>query len=273
VTAAPLPQPAVSPAALLRVTDLRLSYGTALALDGVSVEVRAGAAVAVLGANGAGKSSLARALAGLVRPSGGSIVFDGVDITRLPAHRRPRLGITYLPEVRGVFANLTTDDNLKMAVRYQGGRKQREESIDEVLELFPALGRRRRQLAGSLSGGEQQMLSLARGLAISPRLIIADELSLGLAPIVVDEVFRALDEARKRGVAVVLIEQFTDRALAMSDDAVVLRRGRCAWAGPAAAAQPELIRQYLGSGATEGSPAPTTKTLGGRSRKRDGGDQ
>lgn len=257
---------------LLRVTDLRLSYGTALALDGVSVEVGIGAAVAVLGANGAGKSSLARALAGLVRPSAGSIVFDGEDITKLPAHRRQRLGITYLPEVRGVFPNLTTDDNLKMAVRHQSGRKQRDQSTSDVLELFPALGRRRRQLAGSLSGGEQQMLSLARGLAISPRLIVADELSLGLAPIVVDEVFSALDEARSRGVAIVLIEQFTDRALAMSDDAVVLRRGRCAWAGPASDAQPELIRQYLGSGATDVARPGTTKKRASRSRIR-GGDQ
>jgi branched-chain amino acid transport system ATP-binding protein len=230
---------------VLVVEDLDVSYGSSQALFGVSLEVEAGSMVAVLGANGAGKSTLARTVSGLVPPSAGRVTFDGIDVTKRPAHRLSAEGLTHIPEGRGIFPGLTVIENLRMAVK-QLKRGDRNAAIDRAIELFPVLGERRRQAAGTLSGGEQQMLALARALAVTPKLIIADEMSLGLAPLVTETVFAGLDQARRSGITVVLIEQFVHRALALADRCIILTRGRVGWSGPASEAHQEVIDRYLG---------------------------
>jgi branched-chain amino acid transport system ATP-binding protein len=241
--------PDEQPSALV-VQDLSVHYGDAVAVSGVSFSVGAGRALAVLGANGAGKSSLARAVSGLVRPSGGQVILDGEETTNWAAYRIRRAGVVHLPEGRGVFRDLTVMDNLRMAVAFLGNRQARREGVDRALDLFPPLAARRRQEAGLLSGGEQQMLSLARALATSPKLLIADEMSLGLAPQMVDLVFDGLERARQAGVTVVMIEQYVHRALGFADECIVLQRGTLAWKGPASAAGGELLRHYLGEALT-----------------------
>jgi branched-chain amino acid transport system ATP-binding protein len=231
---------------VLRVTDLEVAYGEARALFGVSFEVRQGSVTTVLGANGAGKSSLASAIAGVVKPRAGRVEFDGHDITGRSAHAVCKLGLAYVPESRNLFPHLTVKDNLWAQLRFSLPRSQRKAAYDRALELFPVLAERRRQSAGTLSGGEQQMLSLARVLAASPKLLIADEMSLGLAPKMVDLVFESLATARDEGITVLLIEQFVERALAFADDAVVLRHGLVGWQGPASDAGEELLAEYLG---------------------------
>jgi branched-chain amino acid transport system ATP-binding protein len=230
---------------LLRVEGLDVSYGPSQALFGVSIDVAPGSVLAVLGVNGAGKSTFARAVSGLVPPTAGRVTFDGQDITTLPAHRIRRLGLTYIPEGRGIFPRLSVTDNLRMAVA-QEPRGERSAAIERAIEQFPVLGRRPSQRAGSLSGGEQQMLALARAFAVSPKLIIADELSLGLAPSVTESVFQSLDEARSSGITIVLSEQFVHRALKMADSCVILTRGRVGWAGSASEAGQEVLDRYLG---------------------------
>ena len=259
-----VPAPATSPdtkeskdtdskKALLCVEDLSVRYGDAMALGGVSFNLDGGKVLAVLGANGAGKSSLARAVSGLVPPAGGKITFDGRDIHDRSCYKIRRAGMVHLPEGRGVFRGLSVVDNLKMAAGTQGGRRARKESVDLALQIFPALAARRHQRAGLLSGGEQQMLSLARALATSPKLIIADEMSLGLAPKMVDLVFEGLERARDAGVAVVMIEQYVHRALGFADECLVLQRGAVAWQGPAGSARGEVLRHYLGDAMTVAS--------------------
>ena len=233
---------------MLRVEGLCVQYAEATALAGVSFELAAGQALAVLGPNGAGKSSLARALSGLVRPSSGTIELNGDDITRWAGHRIRRTGMVHLPESRGVFRALTVTDNLHMAASALPTRQARRQAVERSFELFPAIARRRRQPAGLLSGGEQQMLSLARALATSPSLLVADEMSLGLAPIMVDVVFDGLQRARQAGVTVVMIEQYVHRALGFADRCIVLQRGVVAWEGPANIAKDEVLRHYLGEG-------------------------
>jgi branched-chain amino acid transport system ATP-binding protein len=231
---------------LLAVNDLRVRYGEALALSGVSFTLERGRALAVLGANGAGKSTLARALSGLVPVADGTIRLGADDIGTWPAHRIRRAGIVHLPEGRGVFRGLTVEDNLRMAASAVGGRAARRDALARAYELFPALAGRRRQLAGLLSGGEQQMLSLARSLSISPQLVIADELSLGLAPMLVDQVFDGLARARQTGVTLIMIEQYVHRALDFADECLILQRGHLAWSGTARGALDEVLRHYLG---------------------------
>jgi branched-chain amino acid transport system ATP-binding protein len=184
-------------------------------------------------------------VSGLVPVAAGRIWFDGKDVTKRAAHKLSADGLAHIPEGRGIFHGLTVLENLRMAVK-QLPRGARDEGLDRAVALFPVLGDRRRQSAGTLSGGEQQMLALSRALVVRPKLIIADELSLGLAPLVVDTVFEGLDEARRSGITVVLIEQFVHRALALADQCVILSRGRVGWSGPAAAAHQEIIDQYLG---------------------------
>jgi len=244
---------------ILEVSDLEVSYGSSQALFGVSLDVHAGSVMAVLGANGAGKSTLARTISGLVRPTAGRIVFDGNDITGFPAHRIRKLGLTYIPEGRGIFPGLSVIDNLKMAVA-QERRQDRPSAIERAIERFPVLGSRTAQRAGSLSGGEQQMLALARALAVSPKLVIADELSLGLAPLVTESVFEGLEAARQSGITILLTEQFVHRALAMADDCVILTRGNVGWCGEASGAGQEVIDRYLGE-ADPATPAAVTNGL------------
>jgi branched-chain amino acid transport system ATP-binding protein len=238
----PVPDPS---GAILEVSELCVKYADATALHEVSFSVGSRSVTALLGANGAGKSSVARAVSGLIRAQSGRIRFDGEDVTSASADRIRRLGIAYLPEGRGIFRSLTVDENLRVAL--QGVPKaERPAAIERAIELFPILGERRRQTAGTLSGGEQQMLSLARVLTRQPRLLIADEISLGLAPLVVEEVFAGLQRVIRLGVSVVLIEQFVHRALQIADRCHVLRRGRLVWSGEASEAGTELVEHYLG---------------------------
>jgi branched-chain amino acid transport system ATP-binding protein len=231
---------------ILQATGLRVAYGPAEAVAGVSLDVPAGSAVAVLGANGAGKSSLCRALAGLVPIRGGTVTFAGSDISKLPAHRIRRMGLVYLPEERGIFPRLTVAENLRMAVQ-ELPRSERLVAVERAVSFFPVLGNRRRQTASSLSGGEQQMLSLARALATGPELIIADELSLGLAPRVIDVVFEGLTRALAGGVSLMVIEQSVARALAFCHQAYILRRGEVVWHGDAGSVGSAVAHQYLGA--------------------------
>jgi branched-chain amino acid transport system ATP-binding protein len=234
--------------AILEVTDLQVRYGVAQAVFGVSFSLAPGSVIAILGPNGAGKSTIARALTGLVPVSAGSIRFAGVDITKSAPHKIREAGLIHLPEGRGVFPGLTVTDNLRLAA---GGlpRRERNDAVQRGFEIFTPLASRRRQLAGTLSGGEQQMLSLARALILRPTLVVADELSLGLAPKLVELVFQSLQKAKDDGVAIVLIEQYVHRALGFADNCVLLQRGSVAWAGSSAEAKTEVLDRYLGRGA------------------------
>jgi branched-chain amino acid transport system ATP-binding protein len=241
---------------LLDVSELCVKYADATALHEVSFTVGSRSVTALLGANGAGKSSLARAVSGLVKAQSGRIRFDGEDITGASADRIRRLGIAYLPEGRGIFRSLTVDENLRLAL--EGVPKaERPAALERAIELFPVLGQRRRQSAGTLSGGEQQMLSLARVLTRQPRLLIADEISLGLAPLIVEDVFAGLQRVIEMGVSVILIEQFVHRALQIADRCHVLRRGRLVWSGEASEAGTELVEHYLGGSNGAGTSVRT----------------
>lgn len=232
---------------LLSATGIDVDYGASRALTAVDVHVPAGRALAIVGANGAGKSSLGRALCGLVKPRAGSILFDGKQIAGKAPYDIRRLGLAYLPEGRGIFPTLSVQDNLKMAVRWLPSRDIRRDAIDRALDFAPLLTKRRNQLAGTLSGGEQQILALGCELSTVPRLLIVDEVSLGLAPMIVDRVFERLEHALKEGVAIILIEQFIHRALAFANEITVLRRGSVAFSGRTSAVdQDELLSRYLG---------------------------
>jgi branched-chain amino acid transport system ATP-binding protein len=227
----------------LVVSGLRVRYGEQVALHGVDVEVPAGSCVAVLGANGAGKTSLLAAISGLHRPVEGEIRFGSVRIDRRPAHRIGELGICHVPEGRGVFPNLSVAENLRLTLEGD------EEKVEAALERFGRLRERLRQRAGTMSGGEQQMLAVAPAVVGGYRLLLVDELSLGLAPVVVDELFSVLADLRAAGTAMVIVEQFADRALELADHAYVLRKGTVAYRGAAAELQgnPDLLhRMYLG---------------------------
>jgi ABC-type branched-subunit amino acid transport system ATPase component len=238
---------------VLAVDDLSVRYGEAVALSGVSFSIGTGKVLAVLGANGAGKSTMARAVSGLVAPCRGRVVLAGQEITTWPAHRIRRAGLVHLPESRGVFRGLTVIDNLRVAAATLEGRQARRDGVELALEIFPPLAQRRSQRASLLSGGEQQMLSLARALVTFPKLLIADEMSLGLAPKLVDLVFESLGRARQAGVTVLMIEQYVHRALAFADECVVLHRGAVAWRGSASAAGNEVLSRYLGAAMTTAS--------------------
>jgi branched-chain amino acid transport system ATP-binding protein len=231
---------------LLSVSGLDVHYASVQALFDVSLEVAEGSVVALLGPNGAGKSTFARCVSGLVPASGGSVRFAGKDITKTAPHEIRRAGLVHIPEGRGIFPGLSVQENLRMAVARVGTPDERRNGVDHAYELFPRLSERRNQRAGTLSGGEQQMLALARALAVPPRLIIADEMSLGLAPLVVDFVFENLKRAAESGVTMILIEQFVHRALSLADSCVILRQGTVAWSGPAEGAQAEILDRYLG---------------------------
>jgi branched-chain amino acid transport system ATP-binding protein len=237
------------PETLLSVEGLDVHYASVQALFDVSIDVPAGSVVAVLGANGAGKSTFARAVSGLVPSTAGKVTFDGRDITRAKPHDIRRAGLVHIPEGRGIFPGLSVQENLRMAVRRVGTPDQRKSAIEHAYEMFPRLAERRTQRAGTLSGGEQQMLALARALAVPPQLIIADEMSLGLAPLVVDFVFESITAAAATGVTIVLIEQFIHRALALASQCVILKQGSVAWTGPSANARQEVLDRYLGESA------------------------
>lgn len=252
---------------LMSVRDLHVSYGPTLALRGVSLDVDAGEVVSLLGANGAGKTSLAMTLSGLVRPKSGSVVFDGIDLTRASPKRIVRSGLIHVPEGRGVLRDLTVRENLILGLN-AGGRRANDGQTDlaQALQDFPVLAQRSAQRAGTLSGGEQQMLVLARAILAEPRLLILDEPSLGLAPKIVEQVFELVRGYVRSGVAVLLVEQNASLALELSDRAYVLTQGVVSMQGKASdlASNPEIHATYFGSEPTavaSHGPLPMTGEL------------
>jgi len=237
---------------LLEVSELVARYGSVEALRGVSLEVRAGEMVALIGANGAGKSTLLRSITGLLPPAGGRVRLDGSDLTGRPPEEILRAGIALVPERRRVFADLTVLDNLHLGgyalPRGREFRRRLEEGVGEAYRLFPVLRQRRDQLAGTLSGGEQQMLAIARALMSRPRILLCDEPSLGLAPLVVREIMRLLTVLRDAGTTILLVEQNARMALRAANRAYVLEAGRVALSGAGAAllADDQLTMAYLG---------------------------
>ncbi|MGA3216472.1 MAG: ABC transporter ATP-binding protein [Acidimicrobiales bacterium] len=217
---------------VLELRGVSAAYGRYRALFEVSLSIPAGSVTALVGPNGAGKSTIARVVTGLVPSTKGTIVFAGEDVTGLSTWRLVRLGIAHAPEGRSVFATLDVEDNLRLTFMRALGRKGTGEALERAFGRFPGLAHRRRQLAGTLSGGEQRMLALARVLAVPPKLLVVDELSLGLAPRVVDDVYKALREIRDAGTSLLVIEQQLPRALELAGQIVVLRKGQVVEAGP-----------------------------------------
>ena len=237
---------------ILELRDVEAGYGPFRALFGVSLAVGAGDAVALVGANGAGKTTVARVASGLLVPSAGAVLVDGAEVGSggPSAWRFVRAGVAHAPEGRSVFATLTVEDNLALSFHRAFGRAGLAGALDRAYGLFPRLGERRGQMAGTLSGGEQRMLSLGRVLVESPRLLIADELSLGLAPMVVDQVFDTLGRIRDAGTALLIVEQQVGHALELCDRAAVLEHGLITWHGPASEAGPVLETRLFESGAS-----------------------
>ncbi|MEQ1759820.1 MAG: ABC transporter ATP-binding protein [Vicinamibacterales bacterium] len=233
---------------LLQVENLNVFYGGIHALRDVSLSVGAGEVVALIGANGAGKSTTLRAITGLVGPRSGSVTFDGRSITGLPAHVLVGQGISMAPEGRGIFANLTVLENLEMGAYLQSDKTQIAGDMERGFRLFPRLKERVRQPAGTLSGGEQQMLAIARALMSRPRLLLLDEPSLGLAPMVCQTIFHTIDEIKASGTTVLLVEQNANAALKHADRAYVLETGAIILEGSAAeiAGDPRVREAYLG---------------------------
>jgi len=233
---------------MLEVSDADVYYGDAQALWDVSVRVEEAEVVSIVGSNGAGKSTLVAAIMGIIPTRRGRIVFDGNDITEMAGHRVCRCGVAIVPEGRRLFPGLTVADNLDLGAFNVAARPHRAESVERVFALFPRLAQRATQLAGSLSGGEQQMLAIGRALMARPRLLLMDEPSLGLAPVIVDEVFEVVEAVRDAGVSVLLVEQNVARALEISSRAYLLSEGRIVMEGKASemAADPEIRRAVLG---------------------------
>jgi len=233
---------------MLSVRALVLGYGSIVAVRGIDLDVGAGERVAVIGANGAGKTTSLRGIAGALPARAGSIVFDGEDITRLPVHERVRRGMSLVPEGRGIFARLTVAENLDMGAYLRRDAAGVRADLDRSYALFPRLGERRGQFAGTLSGGEQQMLAIARALMGRPRLLLLDEPSMGLAPLITQRIFDTIRSISARQVSILLIEQNARAALELAGRAYVLEGGRITLAGPAQdLLASDAVRQaYLG---------------------------
>jgi branched-chain amino acid transport system ATP-binding protein len=233
---------------MLALSGVSAGYGAVPAITGVSLAVGEGEAVGLLGANGAGKSTTLRAISGLVRPSAGRITFLGADITDLAPYKVTALGIAHVPEGRQVFPELTVKENLEIGAYIPAAKAERHRSLDLVFTIFPVLAERRQQLAGTMSGGEQQMLAVGRGLMLKPRLLMLDEPSLGLAPVITDVTFAKIEEIRAMGTAILLVEQNVSRALNLVDRAYVLESGRIIMEGTSAelANNKQVQAAYLG---------------------------
>ncbi len=233
---------------LLEVTSLTVGYGGAPAIVGVSIAVDKGELVTVIGPNGAGKSTLINAIAGVLRFRQGAITFEGIDLLAVPAHRVCRHGVALVPEGRRLFAGMTVEENLEIGCYRPEARHQRETNLERVFALFPVLAERRHQLAGTLSGGQQQMVAIGRALMAEPRLLLLDEPSLGLAPSVVADVFRVVRTIHGEGMSILLVEQNVGDALEIADRAYVLEEGRVRAAGlPSELLSQSHIREaYLG---------------------------
>jgi branched-chain amino acid transport system ATP-binding protein len=234
---------------LLEVSGLEVRYGSVTAVRGISLEVAEGEVVAIIGPNGAGKTSTLRAITGLVPTAGGRVVFRGTDVSRWKAHRIVTLGLCHAPEGRRLFPQMTVMENLRMGAYRRRGPAEIGRTLAQVEELFPRLAERRAQLAGTLSGGEQQMLAIGRALMAEPRLLVLDEPSFGLAPMIVREIGRIVRSInRERGVSVLLVEQNARMALGIAGRAYVMETGRVALSGPSAtlAESPHVKAAYLG---------------------------
>jgi len=233
---------------LLNVENLRVHYGNVEALHGINLRVRQGEIVAILGANGAGKSTTLMTISGLLKPSQGRIIFEGQELHKLRAHEIVRLGIAQVPEGRRVFSTLTVQENLNLGAFTVTDEKKIQRTLDWIFELFPRLKERKEQLAGTLSGGEQQMLAIARGLMADPKILLLDEPSLGLAPILVKSIFETIKEINESGVTVLLVEQNARAALKLAHRGYVMEVGKIVLEDSAKSLleNPEVRRAYLG---------------------------
>ena len=234
---------------LLRVRDLAVAYGQIEAVKGVTFHLNSGEITALVGANGAGKSTTLLALSGLLRPSEGTVFFDGEDITRLPPHQIVRRGIVQVAEGRAILTTLTVRENLALGAYTRKDRAGIADSLEQVFHLFPRLYERAGQYAGNLSGGEQQMLAIGRALMAKPRLLLLDEPSMGLAPILVQEIFRTLVEINRSGLTILLVEQNIRQALKVAAHGYVIETGRIVLAdsGRNLLTNPQIVEHYLGS--------------------------
>lgn len=234
--------------ALLEVKDLQVYYGVIQALKGVSFEVNEGEIVTLIGANGAGKTTTMQSLIGLIPSHSGSVIFDGKDITKTPCHKIVRSGLTQVPEGRRIFQELTVYENLLMGGFIQNDQAVLKQDIENIYERFPRLAERKNQIAGTLSGGEQQMLAIGRAMMSHPKLLLLDEPSMGLSPILVDQVFDIIKQLRDEGTTILLVEQNAGKSLAISDRAYVLELGEIVLSGTGAelAASDEVKKAYLG---------------------------
>ena len=233
---------------MLSLENVYVNYGAIKALTGVSLHVEKGEVVTLIGANGAGKSTTLRTITGLLEPAEGRVVYEGEDISGKPTHKLVARGISMSPEGRGVFANLTVRENLQMGAYLQKNKSQIASDMERAFQLFPRLKEREWQNAGTLSGGEQQMLAIGRALMSRPRLLLLDEPSLGLAPIIVHTIFEAIEDIRSKGTTILLVEQNAHAALKHSDRAYVLETGQIVMEGPSKdlAADPRIKEAYLG---------------------------
>lgn len=219
--------------AMLEIRDLKVYYGMIQAIKGISFDVNQGEVIALIGANGAGKTTTLQTITGTLSPKSGSIFFEGTDITKVPGHKIVSLGMAHVPEGRRVFSQLSVLENIKLGAYTRKDKKEVEESIRRVYKSFPRLEERKNQLAGTLSGGEQQMLAMGRALMSKPRIILMDEPSMGLSPIFVEEVFRIIKEISAEGTTVLLVEQNAKKALTIADRAYVLETGKIVLQGDA----------------------------------------
>ncbi|MBS5523154.1 MAG: ABC transporter ATP-binding protein [Clostridiales bacterium] len=219
--------------AMLEIKDLEVYYGVIQAIKGVSFEVNEGEVIALIGANGAGKTTILHTITGLIAPKAGKVTFEGQDITRMPGHKIVTKGIAHVPEGRRVFADLSVLENLKLGAYTRKDKKEIEDSMEMIYTRFPRLKERRNQLAGTLSGGEQQMLAMGRALMSKPRIILMDEPSMGLSPIFVNEIFKIIEDVSKAGTTVLLVEQNAKKALSIADRAYVLETGNITLSGNA----------------------------------------
>jgi len=233
---------------MLKLSGVSASYGSVPAITDVSIEIGEGEAVGLLGANGAGKSTTLRAISGLVKLTSGSITFAGTDLKSLPAYRIPELGIAHVPEGRQVFPEMTVQENLEIGAFVPKAKADRAQTMERVYSIFPRLADRRKQLAGTMSGGEQQMLAVGRGLMLKPRLLMLDEPSLGLAPVMTDVTFEKIGEIHKMGTAILLVEQNVSRALSLVQRAYVLESGNVIMHGSSGelAGNKQVQAAYLG---------------------------
>ena len=234
--------------ALLEVKDLQVFYGVIQAIKGISFEVTQGEIVTLIGANGAGKTTTMQSVMGLIKPRSGSVVYDGKEITGMPTHKIVGMGMTQVPEGRRVFSELTVYENLLMGAYTEKDRSKIKEDIEEIYTIFPRLGERKSQVAGTLSGGEQQMLAMGRAIMSHPKLLMLDEPSMGLSPALVDQVFEIIKHFHKTGTTILLVEQNANKSLAISDRAYVLENGRITVTGTGSElmASEEIRKAYLG---------------------------